>query len=271
MVPRPYRIRSVLRETVGGDVFTWEMMPVEGEAMTFAPGQFNMLYQLGIGEVPISISGDPQGGSLVHTLRAVGGVTQAMADLGIGDVVGVRGPFGSRWPAAEAEGGDLVVVAGGIGLAPLRPVIYHALANRDRYRRVYVFYGAREPQAMIFRAELEQWRESAELTLAMTVDRSADGWSGNVGVVTRLIDRTALDPERCTAMLCGPEVMMRYAALSLSRQGMDASRIWLSMERNMKCALGYCGHCQLGPHFVCKDGPVFTLDRIQPLMDVREL
>lgn len=272
MVPERWRIAEVTRELPEPEVFTWTLEPLDGGgAMTYSPGQFNMVYQFGLGEVPISISGDPESGTLVHTIRAAGAVTRGMAALGAGDVVGVRGPFGSAWPVADAEGRDLVVVAGGIGLAPLRPVIYHAARHRDRFRRVLVLYGTRQPRDILYRRELETWSARLDMEVAVTVDRSAPGWYGDVGVVTRLIDRGGFEPGRTVAMLCGPEVMMRFAAKALRGQGVPDDAVWLSMERNMHCAVGFCGHCQLGPHFVCRDGPVFRLDRIAPFMEVREL
>ena len=271
MVPQRWRIAGLTRELPEPAVFTWELEPLDGDAMTYLPGQFNMVYQHGLGEVPISISGDADSGPLVHTIRAAGAVTRRMAALSAGDVIGVRGPYGSAWPVAQAQGRDLVIVAGGIGLAPLRPVIYHAARFRDRFRRVVILYGTRRPGDILYRGELEAWSGRLDLDVAVTVDRSAPGWYGDVGVVTRLIDRGGFDPEQSVAMLCGPEVMMRFAATALRRQGMPETAIWLSMERNMHCAVGFCGHCQLGPYFICRDGPVFRLDRIEPYMGVREL
>jgi len=216
-----------------------------------------------VGEVPISISSDPsQKSAFQHTTRVVGTVTSALKRLKKGDTVGIRGPFGSCWPLAEAVGGDCLIVAGGIGLAPLRPVIYSILAQRQKYKRVVVLYGTRKREDILFARELERWRGKLDLEIQVTIDRGGPEWRGNVGVVTTLIAQAPLDPANTTAMVCGPEVMMRFTLMELQRRGIPAERVYLSMERNMKCAVGFCGHCQYGPTFVCKDGPVFRFDRI---------
>lgn len=270
MLPRPFRIEKVRREL--SDTFTMELVPAEGGDFAFAPGQFNMLYVFGIGEVPISISGDPaERGMLVHTTRAVGAVTKALDALKVGDTVGVRGPYGTPWPVEAAFGHDLVFVAGGVGLAPLRPAIYQAMANRDRFGRVVVFYGARTPEDILFKKELERWRGRFDMSVHVTVDRATGKWSGNVGVVTNLIAKGGFDPTASVSFVCGPEVMMRYSAMALEKRGVARAGIYLSMERNMKCGCGLCGHCQWGPHFSCKDGPVFRYDRIADLLSIREL
>jgi NAD(P)H-flavin reductase len=271
MLPVPYRIERVRRESP--DTFTLEIGPAPGaSAKGFAPGQFNMLYVFGTGESAISISGDPaKNDRLVHTVRAVGTVTRAMQKLKRGDVIGVRGPFGSVWPVGEAEGCDLVIVAGGIGLAPLRPVIYHALANRGKYGRFALLYGARAPRDLLYARELEKWRGQFSLDVEVTLDTATSQWRGNVGVVTTLIPRAQFDARDSVAMICGPEVMMRFTALELRKRGMSDEKIYLSMERNMKCAVGFCGHCQFGPAFVCKDGPVFRYDRIREWLGKREI
>lgn len=270
-LPRPYRVSRCKREL--SDTFTLELLPADGEAMpAFRPGQFNMLYAFGLGEVPISISGDPDAiGPLVHTIRAVGPVTEAMRVLQPADEIGVRGPFGSHWPVADAEGMDLVIVAGGVGLAPLRPAIYHALRHRRRYGRVCVFYGARTPDDILFKTELKRWRGEFDMLVEVTVDRATRDWAGKVGVVTRLVEGGGYDPLHTVALMCGPEVMMRYTSRALEARGVARERMYLSLERNMKCAVGLCGHCQFGPHFVCKDGPVFRLDAIESLLAVDEL
>jgi len=271
MLPRLFRVRRVSRET--GDTRTLELVPSRARgAFAFQPGQFNMLYAFGVGEVPISISGDPARPEiLVHTLRSVGAVTAALTGLGKGETVGVRGPFGSAWPVAEAAGHDLLLIAGGIGLAPLRPALYHCLGQRDLYGRIVLLYGARSPGDLLFRRELERLRGRFDLDVEVTVDYATGGWRGHVGVVTRLIARGAFDPTHTVALLCGPEIMMRYAVRELGRRGVPEEAIHLSMERNMKCAVGFCGHCQYGPHFLCKDGPVFPLPRVARLMEVREM
>jgi NAD(P)H-flavin reductase len=201
----------------------------------------------------------------------VGTVTRTMRQLRVGDTLGVRGPFGNPWPVEEAFGSDLVIVAGGIGLAPLRPVLYRLLAQREKFGKVVLLYGTRSPEDILFRRELEQWRASFELDVHVTVDRAVGRWRGNVGVVTTLIPRAAFDPLSTLAMVCGPEVMMRFTALELLKRGVAREHIYLSMERNMKCGIGLCGHCQFGPTFVCKDGPVFRYDRIEAFFGKREL
>lgn len=263
LLPRPFRIERVRRDTK--DTFTLELAPADGgSALEFTAGQFNMIYVFGVGEVPISISGDPgKPARLVHTIRAVGTVTRALARLGRGGILGVRGPFGSDWGVKEAAGSDLILVAGGIGLAPLRPVLYELLAHRTRFGRVVLLYGARTPADALYAKELERWRSRFDLEVEVTVDVATGGWRGNVGLVTSLIPRAPLDPANTVAMVCGPEVMMRFVVQDLRERGVPAERIRLSMERNMKCAIGHCGHCQFGPEFICKDGPVLRYSRIQ--------
>ena len=267
-LPRSRTIARVDRDLA--DVFTWTFDTPDGFA--FRPGQFNMLYAHGIGEVPISISGDPaHPGELVHTVRAVGSVTRPLCALKRGDELGVRGPFGTSWPVLDARGKDLLIVAGGLGLAPLRPAIYHALANRSEYGRVILLYGARSPQDILFERELHEWRGRFDCEVEVTVDRAGTDFRGHVGVVPALLDRFSLDAERATAMVCGPEIMMRFTARALLAKGLLPESIWLSVERSMKCGVGLCGHCQLGPTFACKDGPVMRYDRAARLLAVREL
>ena len=270
MLPALYQVQRWRRELA--DTFTLELaLSTAKEAFLFQPGQFNMLYQFGAGEVPISISGDPaQPDKLVHTVRVVGSITQAMSKLRRGATLGVRGPFGNGWPVSKARGNDVVIVAGGLGLAPLRPAIYHVLAQRADYGNVCIFYGARTPADILFLRELREWRGRFDLTVEVTVDRAEQDWAGRVGVVTKLLN-TGFDPLHTIAMVCGPEVMMRYAASTLIEQGVADGQIYLSMERNMKCAVGFCGHCQFGPGFVCKDGPVYSYDNIRHLLAIREL
>ena len=271
MVPRSFRVLSRRRET--GDTVTLALASAHGgEPFAFAPGQFNMLYMFGLGEVPISMSGDPAAPDrLIHTIRAVGRVSAALTDLRKGGVVGVRGPFGAGWPVEQAVGSDVVVVAGGLGLAPLRPAIYRVLANRRRYGRVSLLYGGRSPAEILYRHELGRWRRRLDIDIEVTVDHATDDWRGNVGVVPGIVARAGFDPDHAVAMVCGPEVMMRFTIAALRDRGVAADRIYLSMERNMKCAIGLCGHCQFGPTFVCKDGPVMRYDRIGSILQLREV
>lgn len=254
-IPTPIEVQQVIRETADTVTLT---LDASAHPLQFRPGQFTMLYRFGVGEAPISISGDPaEPDKLVHTIRAVGGVSRPLTEVLPGDVLGVRGPFGSAWPMEEAKGTDLVIVAGGIGLAPLRPVILQALRERQDYGRVVILYGARAPSELLFLRQLHHWRGRFDTTLEVTVDRAGADWFGAVGVVTRLLDRARFDPDDCTIMTCGPEVMMRFVVREAEEEGVPPERIFLSMERNMKCAIGLCGHCQWGPDFVCRDGPVY--------------
>ncbi len=271
MLPILFRIEKFRKET--RDIFTFELRPVD-ESLTFSfqPGQFNMLYLFGIGEVPISIAGDSSTGlPLIHTIRAVGSVTNVLQTLHAGDIIGVRGPYGVPWPVEKAEQRDVVIVAGGIGLPPVRPVIYKLLAERARYGKVILLYGTRSPEDIVYRQELERWRSRFDMEVHVTVDRATAGWRGNVGVVTTLASRIHFDPMHTLGIICGPEIMMRYMALELVKRGVWPDKIYLSMERHMKCGIGLCGFCQCGKLFICKDGPVFRYDKIKDIMLQREL
>jgi NAD(P)H-flavin reductase len=239
---------------------------------TFEPGQFNMLYVFGVGEVPISMSNDPAAGRrLRHTVRAVGQVSTALTRLRAGDAVGLRGPFGTPWPMATALGRDVIVVAGGLGLAPLRPAICRILAARERYGKVTILYGTRSPDDILHHRDLERWRRELDIDIEVTVDHAIGAWRGHIGVVTALIPHSTFDPADCIAMVCGPEVMMRFTVTALTQAGVPDEAIYLSMERNMKCAVGLCGHCQFGPTFICKDGPVFRYDRVRDILRLKEI
>jgi NAD(P)H-flavin reductase len=236
----------------------------------FRSGQFNMLYLPGIGEAAISMSSDPEHkNSLLHTVRIVGNVTRALARLAVGDQILLRGPFGSYWPVDQALGRDLVIAAGGLGLAPLRPVIYEAARHRDRYRKVIVLYGARTPADLLYSHEYEAWR-NAGLDVRTTVDLGDHQWKGRIGVVTTLLEGLDLDPAQTRLFACGPEIMMRFVIYAALNRCMSREHIFLSMERNMNCGVGLCGHCQFGPVFVCKDGPVFRYDRLEPFLAVED-
>lgn len=273
VVPAFYRVASRREDT--GDTVTVELAEPAGPVPAFAPGQFAMLTAFGVGEVPISVSGlgDSGGGRarrLQHTLRAVGAVTRALCSVQPGGLIGVRGPFGAGWDVASAAGRDIVIVAGGIGLAPLRPVVLTALADRSRYRRIVLLAGTRTPGDLLFADELEQWRGDG-VEVAVTVDQADSGWGGQVGLVTALIKPAGLAPGNSVAFICGPDIMMRVTADALAALGIPAGRIRVSLERDMRCGAGWCGHCQLGPLLVCRDGPVVGYDRAAALMRVREL
>lgn len=269
-MPQRYRVTAVAREL--SDTVSLQLTAEQGQAPDFQAGQFNMLYAFGVGEIAISISGDPElRAGIVHTVRAVGAVSRALTALSGGALLGVRGPFGRGWPVSGAEQQDVLVVAGGLGLAPLRPAILQLLRHRERYRRIMLLIGMRSSAEILYRGQLEQWRARGDVELQVTVDHALEGWQGHVGVVTALIGRLGIDGPRTLAMLCGPEIMMRFAAKALLEAGVAPARTHLSMERNMKCGVGLCGHCQLGPILLCRDGPVLTLDRVAPLWAHREL
>lgn len=272
MLPVQYQIKSKVNENQ--DTFTFELLPLDPEGnFRFLPGQFNMLYLFGMGEVAISISGDSEKAlPIVHTIRAVGTVTRAMQNLQAGDLIGVRGPFGSSWPIESAKGKDVLVIVGGIGLAPLRPVLYYLMAHREDYGQVSLLYGARTPEDQIFMSEYQEWSKKLDVyTTIDRVDRTKNNWQGQVGVVTNLISKAKFDANNSIAMICGPEIMMRFVGLKLKDHGMKFEDIFISMERNMKCAIGFCGHCQLAGTFICKNGPVYTYQEMQKYLELREV
>lgn len=266
--PVPYVVRGRRRDTA--DTVTLDLAPAAGAPIAFAPGQFNMLFAFGVGEVPISVSGRSDDG-LLHTVRAVGAVTSALCDAVEGSAVGVRGPYGRGWDLDAAAGLDVLVVAGGVGLAPLRQAICQVLDERARYGRVVLIVGARSEDLLLYGDELAQWAARADIELHVTVDHAGAAWRGHVGVVTELLPDAGLDGVRTAALLCGPEVMMRLTSVALVDAGIPPERIQVSLERNMKCAVAQCGHCQLSSVLLCRDGPVLSWDRAWPLLGVREL
>ncbi|UGT67794.1 FAD/NAD(P)-binding protein [Nocardia gipuzkoensis] len=267
----PYRV--IDRRTQTPDTVTLLLEPVRDAAPHFRAGQFMMLYSFGVGEIAISISGDPAGddGALEHTIRAVGAVSAALHGTDLGGLIGVRGPFGTGWDLTSALGGDLVIVGGGVGLAPLRSAVLTALAARTDYRRIVLISGARTPADMLFRDDQRLWPTAGPIEIEQTVDRPAPDWRGRVGFVTEPLAHLTVDPGKTTALLCGPEMMMRFCAQSLLRKGIPATDIQLSLERNMQCGVARCGHCQLGPLLLCRDGPVVDYATAEPLLAVREL
>lgn len=271
MAPEPYRVRSKVVENA--DSVTLCLEPVTTGIVAPKPGEFNMLYAFGVGEVAISVSGDPSrtDDTITHTICSVGAVSAALCALEPGSAVGVRGPFGTSWGLDEAAGADLVVVAGGVGLAPLRPVVLGALADRERYGRVVLIAGARGRQDFLYAAELAAWQEDPRLEVHLTVDVPIQGWPGEIGFVTAPLLALRLQPERTTAFLCGPEAMMRSSAKVLVSKGVAAQNVRVSLERNMQCGIGWCGHCQLGPLLLCRDGPVAGYDVARPLLEIKEL
>jgi NAD(P)H-flavin reductase len=269
--PEPYRVLSRHAETP--DTSTLVLQPVGNAPIPRAlPGQFNMVYAFGLGEVAVSVSGQsPSRRELTHTVRAVGKISTAIGRSVPGDVLGIRGPYGIGWPMEQAVGRDVIVVAGGLGVAPLRPVINELLDHRTRFGRVEIVCGARTPADLLYVQELASWRARTDLRVHVTVDSAGRDWYGDVGLVTRRLPDARFDPANSVALACGPEIMMRKTAEALQGLGLPEKDIFLSMERNMKCAVAQCGHCQLGAAFVCRDGPVFSYERLRPLMAVREL
>lgn len=271
MTPVPHRVTDRCAESA--DTTTVEIEPVAAALAEPRPGQFHMLWAFGVGEVPISVSHIARDGRTTqqHTVRAVGATTRALCALAEGDTLGVRGPFGHGWDLSSARGDDVVVVAGGLGLAPLRPVVEEIIEQRDRFGRVAVLIGARSPDELLFADVIAAWRGRFDLDVEITVDHARDRWHGDVGVVTSLIPRIPIDVAAASAFVCGPEIMMRFAGSALRDAGVAPERIQVSLERNMVCAIAQCGHCQLGPTFVCREGPVYPLGAVGPLLTVRSL
>lgn len=271
LAPSPFVVQVRTPET--RDTISLTLTPEEGEAdFPFLPGQFNMVSILGLGEVAISISGDPnQPDQVVHTIRSVGLATQAISAAASGSVVAIRGPYGRGWPLDVAYGKDVVVIAGGLGLAPLRPLLYEVLRQREKFGRFEVIYGARSPQDLIYYEELQQWRARADARFQVTVDAAGRDWYGDVGLVTQRVPDARFDAKNAVAFLCGPEIMMRFASQALETRGLPLDSIYVSMERNMRCGIGQCGHCQLGPYLLCRDGPVLSYRALEPCLRVRDL
>ena len=267
MLTTPMVISARRQETK--DTFTIDLAPPGG--FTFRPGEFTMVYVYGVGEVPLSISGDPAHPEvLTHTVREAGKVTEALGRMKPGDTVGVRGPYGIGWPMEAAKGRDVVLVGGGIGVAPLRPALTHIIANRVEYGLVSMAIGFRSPQEMLFVEEIREWRTHFDLDIELTVDAADETWRGSVGVVTRLIPMLEAN-SNAVAMVCGPGIMMMFTARALRDRGFQPDNIYVSLERNMKCGIGMCGHCQYGPLFVCADGPVRQFSEVERLFGIREV
>lgn len=270
MLPRQFRV--VARELETPDTVTLTLAAVDEARVHFSPGQFMMVYVYGIGEVPLSIASSPRAADrLEHTVRGVGAVTDALCTLGPGDLVGLRGPYGTSWPLDAAVGRDLLVVTGGIGLAPLRPAIIEALHRRDELQSLALLYGARTPADLLYKDDLLGWESTPNINVETTVDHATTNWWGDVGLVTRLLPRTPYDPPETVVFVCGPEVMMRAVARELRGEGVPAGNIWISMERNMKCGVGLCGHCQYGPTFLCRSGPVGRYSDFANRMNLDEI
>jgi NAD(P)H-flavin reductase len=271
MLPFWAKIHEIVHEAPGVSTYWLEFLdPDLHQGFQFKAGQFNMVYVPGIGEAAISISSDLEDTRRIgHTIRAVGNVTSTINRMSVGDVLGIRGPFGSWWKLDEFFGKDIVIAAGGIGLPPIRPVLYYVQHHRHEFGKVIVLYGARTPNDLQFTREYQAWQE-ADIEINVTVDRGDDSWQGRVGVVPILFYHTRIDPRNTVILTCGPEVMIRFVIFEALARRVPPERIFVSLERNMKCGLGSCGHCQIGPFFVCKDGPVFSFDKLQPYVNVEE-
>jgi NAD(P)H-flavin reductase len=270
-LPLPARIHGIRPEVPG--IATYELefqQKTMQRRFRFRPGQFNMLYLPGIGEAALSISSDPgRPQTLLHTVRVVGNVTRALARKEVGDQVLLRGPFGSAWPVDACRGCDVVIAGGGVGLAPLRPILYHIVSHRSDFGRVILLYGARRPADLLYATEYDAWR-AVGIEVEVTVDIGDAAWQGHIGVVPMLFYRLRLKASQTRVLTCGPEIMMRFVICEALARNVAAGDIYLSLERNMNCALGFCGHCQLGPAFVCKDGPVFSYEQMRPYLDIED-
>jgi len=268
MTPVMYRVRDRFDELA--DTVTFTLEPEAEMVGAAAPGQFMMLWAFGVGEVPISVASIGGDGTLVHTIRAVGAVTEALCALRPGDQIGVRGPYGSSWPVSAALGENVLVVAGGLGLAPVFPIIEQVLADRENFDQCTVLVGARNPDLLIYRARLDELAADNRIKVEVIVDAAGPSWTGQVGLITKLIANAQIAAERTHAFLCGPEPMMRFGAMGIEDLGVARDRIWLSLERNMHCAIMQCGHCQLGPLFICRDGPVVCWPAVDDLLKIPE-
>jgi len=269
-LPYPVTIEDIHQEVPG--IATYQLGFVDSAVASrfqFRPGQFNMIYLPGVGESAISISSDPSTTAILHTIRIAGNLTRALARRRVGDQIALRGPYGSSWPMDACKGRDLVIACGGVGLAPLRPAIYHVINHRSDYGRVFLLYGARTPGDLLYAGEYDAWRE-ADIEIAVTVDIGDQAWSGNMGVVPVLFYSMRLNAPKTMILTCGPEIMIRFVIFEALARKIPPDRIFLSVERNMNCAIGHCGHCQLGPAFICKDGPIFSYRQMEPYMHLED-
>jgi sulfite reductase subunit B len=233
------------------------------------PGQFVEVWAFGAGEAPISISSKPSNANtFTITVRKVGEVTSRLHEMKKGDLIGIRGPFGKAWPIEKAKGKDLTIIVGGIGIAPLRGVIKMALQDQKMCNHLTLLYGARSPRDIVFREELEEWKEASNITVHVTVDEGNGRWKGNVGLITTLFDKIDLDPENNMVLMCGPPIMMFFVTKNLREMGFKEEDIYVSLERHMRCGVGKCGHCNIGKYYVCKDGPVFAYSMVKKIPEV---
>lgn len=272
-MPVPAKILAIKKENFNTRTLTLQFVePAIRERYRFIPGQFNMVYVPGVGEAAISISSDAQEPNVLgHTIREVGSVTRGICRLGEGGVVGLRGPFGQGWPMTKLIDRDIVIVCGGIGLAPLRPVIYWILKNRVQCRRVVLLYGCRTSEDRLYAGELDDWSKKGDIDLLVTVDNATGEWTGPVGVVTNLLRRIKVNADRTIVLVCGPRMLNRVAAWNFLQHHVPAEQVYISLERNMNCGYGRCGHCQYGSKFICKDGPVFRYSDIADIFAKEEI
>lgn len=271
MLPRPFQVVSTRQET--HDVTTIMLEPGDGRScFMFEPAQIVMVGLPGVGEVPISISSHPDGSRCIAlTIRAAGAVTSGILDVPVGGTLSIRGPYGVPWPMDLALGNETLFVAGGLGLAPLRSALLAVADDVEPTTPSVLLYGAKTPGDLLFRADLEIWSEQEALEVITTTDRGDETWDGRVGLVTEFLDEALERLDEPVTLLCGPDVMIRIVCGELIDRGRPADSIWVTMERNMKCGIGLCGHCQFGPHFLCKDGPVFRYDRVMALFGIAEV
>jgi len=262
-VPLISTIKSVDDLTPTEKIFEVELP--DGKQLNHAPGQFVQLLVPGIGEAPISICSSPTDRNFHLTIRRVGDVTTAIHNMKAGDKVGIRGSFGNGFPIEEMKGSNVLIIAGGIGLAPLRSVIRYILANRDEYGDFTILHGARTPSDRLFKKELSSWSDSPEVNLLETVDHPDSSWNAHSGVITTLFKGLTVDPASTYALVCGPPVMYRFVILECLGRGIPDRQILVSLERHMKCGLGKCGHCQINGVYTCQDGPVFSYNQIRNL------
>jgi sulfhydrogenase subunit gamma (sulfur reductase) len=269
----PWEAEIVERVQESDSIFTLRLRLTDPEASNhyrFVPGQFNMVYLYGVGEVAISIVSDPESDALLdHTIRAVGRVTHGLARLQAGERIGIRGPFGRGWPMALAEGRDVFIVTGGLGCAPVVAVINYVLARRTRFGRISIVQGVKHAEDMIWRERYAEWSAHPDVQVLLAAEHGGVLWPWHVGLVTELFDQAVVEPSTTIVMMCGPEGMMRAAAKGLVQRGIAPAEIYLSMERNMQCGIGHCGHCQFGGSFICRNGPVYRYSEVQALLGVK--
>jgi NAD(P)H-flavin reductase len=268
-VPQIARMEAVRDETPDTKTFTLRFRePGDSHAFRFLPGQFIELSVFGYGEAPFCIASSPtRPDTFETTIRRTGALTDAMHRLGPGAEVGVRGPFGNGFDVEGARGKDLLFVAGGIGLPPLRSLIWNVLDERDRFGGVTILYGARTPLDLVYKDELKQWAETASVEFHMTVDNALPGWTGNVGMVPVLFTKATLRPDSTLAYVCGPPIMIKFVVQDLFMRGFHDEFVISTLERMMQCGIGKCNHCAIGHRYVCRDGPVFNFKQIRELVE----